>query len=171
MILHRLLSISGRRLALVVALGVLWLLLSGYWNHPTLISFGVLSIALTVWFADRADVVDREGLPLSVFPRIIPYMGWLLLEIGKANLMVAREALRPKITLAPKVFRVPADQPSDLTRTIFANSVTLTPGTVTVDVREKHLLIHALTESFADEAGIADIGRKAANLEAGKADS
>jgi multicomponent Na+:H+ antiporter subunit E len=155
---------------MVVAMGILWLLLSGYWNNATLVGFGILSVGITYWFADRAEVVDREGVPLSIFPRIVTYMGWLFIEIGKANIMVAREALRPKITLAPKVFRVPAHQPSDLTRTIFANSVTLTPGTVTVDVREEYLVIHALTEIFADEEAIAQMGTSVARLEAGKAD-
>ncbi len=143
----------------------LWLLLSGYWDKATLVAFGAFSVAVTLWFSDKADVVDGEGVPTSVFPRILPYMAWLTLEIGKANFMVAREVLRPRIKLAPKLFRVPAAQPSDLTRTIFANSVTLTPGTVTVDVRERGLLIHALDESFADEKGITEMGTRVSRLE------
>lgn len=163
------LKITGRRIVFVGALAILWLLLSGYWDKATLVGFGIFSIAVTLWFADRAEVVDREGVPTSLFPRIISYMGWLLIEIGKANIMVARAVLRPEIKLAPKMIRVPANQPSDLTRVIFANSVTLTPGTVTVDVREDCLLIHALDESFADEASIGEMGRKATGLEAGGA--
>ncbi|MEM9810707.1 MAG: Na+/H+ antiporter subunit E [Pseudomonadota bacterium] len=163
--MRTLFSISGRRLGLALTLTILWLLLSGYLDHATLIGFGVFSIGLIVWIADRAEVIDEEGVPTSIFPRIIGYMGWLFLEIGKANVMVSREALRPVITLSPKMFRVPANQASDLTRTIFGNSVTLTPGTVTVDVREDCLLIHALTEDFADEAAIADMGRRVTRLE------
>jgi multicomponent Na+:H+ antiporter subunit E len=151
---------------MIAGLCALWLLLSGYWNYATLVAFGALSVGLTLWFADRADVVDAEGVPTSIFPRIVPYMGWLMLEIGKANIQVAREVLRRDIRLAPKLIKVPAAQPSDLTRTIFANSVTLTPGTVTVDVRQDSLLIHALDEDFADVAGIADMGDKATRLEA-----
>jgi multicomponent Na+:H+ antiporter subunit E len=166
--LKRFFATTGRSLVLIAGLCALWLLLSGYWNYATLVAFGVFSVGLTVWFADRADVVDREGVPSSVFPKIIPYMGWLVLEIGKANLQVTREVLKKDIKLAPKLIKVPARQPSDLTRTIFANSVTLTPGTVTVDVREDSLLIHALDEGFADIAGIAEMGEKATRLETGK---
>lgn len=161
----RVFSISRRRLAFAAALIILWFLLSGYFSKATLVAFGAFSVAVTWWFAERAETVDREGVPTSVFPGLISYMAWLFLEIGKANVMVAREVLKPKISLAPKMFRVPAPQPSDLTRTIFANSVTLTPGTVTVDVREDALLIHALDESFADIDGIVDMGAKATRLE------
>ncbi|MEM6914258.1 MAG: Na+/H+ antiporter subunit E, partial [Pseudomonadota bacterium] len=143
-------SISGRRFGLAVALSILWLLLSGYWNSATLVGFGAFSVALAVWLADKAEIVDNEGVPSSIFPRILSYTAWLLLEIGKANVQVAREVLRKEIKLSPKLIRVPADQPSDLTRTIFGNSITLTPGTVTVDVREDSMLVHALTEDLAD---------------------
>lgn len=163
----RLFSISGRRLAFIAAMIALWFLLSGYFAKATLVAFGAFTIAVVVWFAERAEVIDREGVPTSVFPGIIPYMGWLTLEIGKANVAVAREVLKRDIKLAPKLFRVPADQRSDLTRTIFANSVTLTPGTVTVDVREDALLIHALDESLADMEGLADMGARVTRLESG----
>jgi len=164
--MRSLLSISGRRFGLAAALALLWLLLSGYWNHATLVGFGVFSVALAVWLADRAEVIDNEGVPTSIFPRIITYTLWLLLEIGKANVQVAREVLRPEIKLTPKLIRIPSDQPSDLTRTIFGNSITLTPGTVTVDVREDSMLVHALTEDLADEDGLAEMGARVTALEA-----
>lgn len=165
--MYRVLKSIGRRLVFVLVLGALWLLLSGYFTKATLVAFGVFSVAVTLWFSDRAEVVDREGVPTSIFPGIFGYTAWLLLEIGKSNVMVAREVLKPTINLAPKLFRVQASQPSDLTRTIFANSVTLTPGTVTVDVRHDSLLIHALDEAFADEEGIGDMGAKVTRLEMG----
>ena len=160
-----LLKIVGRRFILVLGLIALWLLLSGYWDKAVLMGFGAFSIAITLWFSEQAEIVDREGVPTSVFPRIFGYMFWLVFEIGKANLQVTREVLRPQMKLAPKMIRVRADQRSDLTRTIFANSVTLTPGTVTVDVREDSLLIHALDESFADVEAIEAMGIKATRLE------
>ncbi|MEO1042389.1 MAG: Na+/H+ antiporter subunit E [Pseudomonadota bacterium] len=158
-------SISGRRFGLALALSILWLLLSGYWDSATLIGFGAFSVAVAVWFADKAEIVDSEGVPSSIFPRILTYTAWLLLEIGKANVQVAREVLRREIKLSPKLIRVPADQPSDLTRTIFGNSITLTPGTVTVDVREDSMLVHALTEDLADEEGLAEMSAKVTALE------
>ena len=58
------------------------------------------------------------------------------------------------------MIRVPAYQASDLGKTIFGNSVTLTPGTVTVEVEEDTLVIHALTEELADVDAIAAMGEK-----------
>ncbi|MEO1658053.1 MAG: Na+/H+ antiporter subunit E [Pseudomonadota bacterium] len=163
--MRSLLSISGRRFGLAITLALLWLFLSGYWNHATLVAFGAFSVAIAVWLADRAEVVDGEGVPTVLLPGILGYIAWLFLEIGKANVQVAREILRREIKLSPKLIRVPADQPSDLTRTIFGNSITLTPGTVTVDVREDSMLVHALTEDLADEEGLAKMGAQVSALE------
>ncbi len=150
----------GRQIALAVVLFGLWLVLSGYFEKATLVGFGVASVALTVWLTARAGVLDPEGVPTRVFPGILGYMVWLTFEIGKANVVVAREVLRPTLRLSPKMIRVPAYQASDLGKTIFGNSVTLTPGTVTVDVEQDVLVIHALTEDLADVDGIAAMGEK-----------
>lgn len=157
-----LLKSYGRHLALGVSLMALWLLLSGYFEKSTLVGFGVASVMLCVWLADRAGMLDGEGVPTRVFPGIIGYMLWLTFEIGKANLIVAREAIRPTLKLSPKMIRVPAIQASDLGKTIFGNSVTLTPGTVTVELDDGTAVVHALTEALADEEAIADIGRRVA---------
>lgn len=158
-------TLAGRRLALLGGLLVLWLLLSGYFDNPTLIGFGILSVMLTGWLADRAGVLDAEGVPIRIFPGIVTYMTWLTLEIGKANLAVAREVIRPQLRLSPKMIRVPATQSSDLGRVIFGNSITLTPGTVTVDLQPDTVLVHALTEELADVEGIADMGDKVTALD------
>jgi multicomponent Na+:H+ antiporter subunit E len=150
----------GRFAALSVALGALWLLLSGYFEKGTLVGFGALSVAISVWLTHHMGMLDREGVPTRVFPGIVGYMLWLTLEIGKANVIVAREVLRPRLKLSPRMIRVPAYQATDLGKTIFGNSVTLTPGTVTVDVDRDSLTIHALTEALADEAAIAAMGER-----------
>lgn len=153
-------KVAGRRVALVASLFVLWFLLSGYFEKATLVSLGVFSVFLTAWLADRAKVLDAEGVPTRIFPGIIPYMLWLTLEIGKSNIAVAREALRPKLKLSPKMIRVPAYQASDVGKAIFGNSITLTPGTVTVNLRKDEVLIHALSDDFADFKGIKDMGER-----------
>ena len=63
------------------------------------------------------------------------------------------------------MIRIPAYQTTDLGKTIFGNSVTLTPGTVTVDVDQGSLVIHALTEALADETAIADMGERVCGLD------
>ena len=154
-----------RVVVLAGALTALWLALSGYLGNPTLLGFGALSVILTVWLTWHMGILDREGVPTRVFPGILGYMAWLTLEIGKANVLVAREVLRPRLKLSPKMIRIPAYQTTDLGKTIFGNSVTLTPGTVTVDVDRDTLVIHALTEALADEAAIADMGERVCGLD------
>ena len=157
--------IGVRVLALGAALTALWLALSGYLNNPTLLGFGGLSVIVTVWLSWHMGILDREGVPTRVFPGIVGYMAWLVFQIGKANVLVAREVLRPTLRLSPKMVRVPAYQTTDLGKTIFGNSVTLTPGTVTVDVDRDTLVIHALTEGLADEDAIADMGERVCGLD------
>ncbi len=160
-------KIVGRHIALALSLGVLWLCLSGeeHWGNPTLWVFGLASVLLCVWLADRSGMLDREGVPTRIFPGIVGYMLWLTFEIGKANVAVVRHALSPRLKISPKLVEVPADQVSDIGKTIFANSITLTPGTVSVDLHEESILVHALTEDLADVAGMEAMGRKVVVLD------
>ncbi len=155
----------GRYIILAIALSGLWLLLSGYFDKALLLFFGVVSVALSVWLADRAGVLDEEGVPGGLMPRVFGYWGWLAAEIGKANIMVAREAIAVRPNLSPKMVRIPAPSLTAAGRATFANSITLTPGTVSVNLEDDHILIHALTDELADEAAIAEMGARVAAVE------
>ncbi len=155
----------GRFIIFVVALAALWLLLSGYFDHPLLLGFGAASVLFSAWMAHRAHVLDEESVPGGVFPGIFGYMVWLGGEIGKANVMVARQALAVEPTLSPKLFVVPNPPKTTLGKVIFANSITLTPGTVTVDLRENEILVHGLTEELSDVGGITSMGERVARIE------
>jgi len=155
----------GRIVILVIALGALWLLLSGYFDKGLLLFFGIVSVALSVWLAQRADVIDDEGVPSGLMPRIFGYWFWLAKEIGKSNIIVARQALALEPRLSPTLMRVSVKPYTNAGIATFANSITLTPGTVSVNLETDHILVHALTEDLADEAGIADMGTRVANLE------
>jgi multicomponent Na+:H+ antiporter subunit E len=155
----------GRIIILVVALGVLWLLLSGFFDKPLLLAFGAFSVALCVFLALRARVLDGEGVPNGLMPRVFDYWWWLFVEIGKANVVVAREALAIEPKLSPKLIRVPTPTRTNAGLATFANSITLTPGTVSVDLQKDHIVVHALTEALADEASIAAMGRRVAAIE------
>ncbi|MEO1149480.1 MAG: Na+/H+ antiporter subunit E [Pseudomonadota bacterium] len=149
-----------RLVLLSVALGALWLLLSGYFDHPLLLIFGASSVALSVYLAKRAGVLDQEGVPGGVFPGIFAYWWWLFNEIGKSNIAVARQVLALEPKLSPRIFRVPLTPRSNVGKATFANSITLTPGTVSVLVEEETIIIHALTEDLANEAAIAEMGER-----------
>lgn len=155
----------GRFIILVLALGGLWLLLSGYFDKPLLLGFGAASVVFSAWLAHRAGVLDEDGVPTSVFPGIFGYVFWLTVEVGKANLMVARQALAVEPKLSPKLFTVPNPPKSAVGKAIFANSITLTPGTVTIDLRENEILVHGLTEELSDVAGIKAMGERVSKIE------
>jgi len=155
----------GRALILLIALAALWLALSGYFDKPLLLGFGVASVLFSLWMASRAKVIDEEGVPGGIMPGVFGYWIWLALEIGKANIAVARQVLAIEPALSPKLFRVPIAPKTNAGVATFANSITLTPGTVSVDLEPDHILVHALTEDLADLDAIADMGRRVARIE------
>ena len=121
-----------------------WLLLSGHYT-PLLLSFGVGSCALVVYISLRMDVVDEEGVPLHVSGRFWLYVPWLMKEIFFANVAVARVILSPRMPISPRIVVFRGSQQTDLGRAIYANSITLTPGTITTGVEGQRFEIHALT--------------------------
>ncbi len=131
-------------------LAAVWLLLSGHYT-PLMLVFGALSCAFVAFLAHRFDLVDHESHPLRVGWRLPVYWLWLLVEIVKANFDVGKRILDPSLPIEPILFEVEASQKTDLGKVIFANSITLTPGTISVDVGEDRILVHALTREGADE--------------------
>ncbi|HIB09311.1 MAG TPA: hypothetical protein EYO20_05645 [Gemmatimonadetes bacterium] len=133
-----------RAFGLGAILFIFWLLLSGHYT-PMLIGFGLGSSVLVVYLATRMDVVDHEGLPLQLGGRFWVYFPWLMKEIFIANVKVARIILSPKLPISPVMTHFRASQESDLGKAIYANSITLTPGTITTGIQGQDLEIHALT--------------------------
>ncbi|TNE41211.1 MAG: cation transporter [Alphaproteobacteria bacterium] len=140
-----------------------WLLLSGHYT-VLITSFGVASCLFSALIAYRMDVIDRESHPLHLWPRVIVYWGWLLVEIYKANIDVAKCVLFPKKYLRPSLFETKASQKTDLGKVIYANSITLTPGTVTVDLDGDVILVHALTKGGADGIKTGDMDQRVTRL-------
>ncbi|MEM6537212.1 MAG: Na+/H+ antiporter subunit E [Pseudomonadota bacterium] len=155
----------SRIVILSIALAGLWLLLSGYFDKPLLLIFGAASVATTIYLTIRADVLDGEGVPDGLMPKVFGYWWWLAVEIGKANIEVARHALAIKPKLSPTLLKITTPTKTNAGYATFCNSVTLTPGTVTVDLEPSYFVVHALTEDLADEAAINDMGRRVAALE------
>ncbi len=155
----------GRRLLygviLTVVLAAIWLLLSGMWWHGIITGFGVLSVILSIYMAARFGVIDGETVPFTNLVRFGRYWVWLGNEIFKANVQVVKLALAPDLNIKPVMTHVGVTEGSDLAKTTYANSITLTPGTVTVEVEEGGFLIHALDESFVDTEAFIDMGKRA----------
>jgi len=142
-------NINKHAISLGLFLAVIWLLLSGHYTL-LLLSCGLFSVALVVVLALRMDVVDHEGHPLHLNSKaLVIYWCWLLKEIFVSNIYVCRLILSPAMPISPTVIALRSSQSSDLARVIFANSITLTPGTVTIDVDGDITEVHAITEEAA----------------------
>ena len=154
-----------RAVASAVFLMALWLLMSGVYKS-LVIGFGlgsVLLICLVLW---RMDKVDGDHVQIRLNPiRFLGYIIWLFGEIAKSNWAVTRVILSPLMPIRQKMFVVPQSQKTDLAQVIFANSITLTPGTISVETEESGLLVHALSYSPEDDASLADMDRRVTAVE------
>ena len=148
-----------------IVLSVLWLLLSGFWDNSLLLGLGVVSVVLTLIVSARMGVIDREGHPVHLALRGLFYWPWLIKEIVVANVDVAKAILGMTDDVRPSMFTIKASQRTDLGKTIYANSITLTPGTVTIGLRDDELTIHALTPSAKEGLASGEMDRRVTNLE------
>jgi multicomponent Na+:H+ antiporter subunit E len=150
---------------MLVALFAAWLLLSGYFQ-AFLLTLGVLSCVLVVVIALRMDVVDHEAFPIHLTPRILTYWAWLLKEIWLAAIDVTKRVLSPSMPISPTLIELPTTQHSELGQVIYANSITLTPGTFTIRIYGNRVLVHALSQEGADGLAEGDMDRRVTALEA-----
>jgi len=135
---------ATRYILLCLSLFGFWLLLSGHYE-PLILSFGVSSCVLVSYMAWRMDREDRFAFVIPLSFRFFGYLVWLLKEIFTANVSVARIILNPRLPISPIMVPFKASQKSDLGRMIYANSITLTPGTITTGTHGEVFRIHALT--------------------------
>jgi len=156
-----------RAIGLGVVLLGFWLALSGHYT-PMLISFGVGSSIFVVWVANRMDVVDHEGVPLHLTWRFLVYFPWLMKEVFVANLQVAKLILDPKMPISPRMVVFHGSQVTDLGRVIYANSITLTPGTITTGVEGKEYQIHALSAADLETGEEVEMNVRCTWVEQGK---
>ena len=144
----------------------LWLALSGHFE-PLLLSLGLLSAAAVSFVSRRMGIIDAEGQPLELMPGLLRYAPWLAKEIVRACIDVAWRIVQPSLPIQPTIIRVPANQQTVAGRVIFANSITLTPGTISLDVLEKEIEVHALTAESAADLQSGEMGKRVEHLESG----
>ena len=114
----------------------------------------------------RMNRVDDDTIQIELNPlKFIGYICWLLVEIAKCNIAVTKTILSSSVPTKQNLFDVPYTQRTDLGQVIFANSITLTPGTVTVETEDGHFLVHALSYSHNDLAALADMDRRVSTTE------
>lgn len=151
---------SPKHIASLLAVAIfLWLVWSGQ-TKALLLSLGALSAVITVWIAVRMEIIDHESYPLELSRKLVTYWFWLSKEIVVSNFDVARRILSRKPGISSSIARVATGKRSNIGRAIYANSITLTPGTVAIDVGEDYILIHALTKAHADRVKAGDMARR-----------
>ena len=133
---------------LFVILLSLWLLMSGHYTF-LITSLGVISCLFCVYLAKRANLIDKEGLPLFFLPRLLNYLLWLFKEIFNSNIGTAKAIITGNIN--PEIFIVKSSQNTDVAKVTYANSITLTPGTVTTQINENEFEVHALNSDFGND--------------------
>jgi multicomponent Na+:H+ antiporter subunit E len=143
-----------------------WLLLSGHYT-PLLIGLGVASTALVVYLTMRMGLADEEGAPFHLAGRFGLYVPWLMKEIFVSNVAVARIILDPKLPIDPALGRFRASQETELGRMIHAQSITLTPGTITTGMSGKDFELHALVAAELTGREEAEMDRRCTLLERG----
>lgn len=144
---------------LLGTLAAIWFGLSGM-TKPLILAFGAASVILSAILAYRFDILDRESSPYARMPQLMMYWAWLVVEIFKANWVVIKACLRSNLDINPALVKVKTGCESDLAKTVFANSITLTPGTVSVAVEGDKILVHALYEEEAGPGAFDEMDRR-----------
>lgn len=157
-----------RTIFTAIFLFVLWYLLSGL-TKPLVLGLGVASAVVATIFVRRMDdAADSDRLELRMGPfASIGYLFWLLKEIAKANWSVTKVIMSPDMPMRQHFFSTPFSQKSELGQAVFGNSITLTPGTITVEVEADHFLVHALEYSDTTMDELAEMDGQVLKVEEG----
>ena len=153
-----------RTLLAALILFVLWLLLSGHYN-PLLLTFGALSCIFVAWIAYKMRLISANSSTLKFNLKLPIFAPWFFIEIIKSNLDVCRRILSPKLPIDPIFVTVNASQLDDLGKAVFANCITLTPGTYSVDTHSDSIEVHALTKELAEYLQKGELCKRIAKLE------
>lgn len=159
---------------MTLALMAFWVVLSGKLDGFHL-SIGIVS-AFAISLGTHRLLILPPAIgpqavhPLAAYPwrRFLNYLPWLIWQIAVANVHIAYVVLHPRMPISPRMIRVQAKLPHALARLTLGTSITLTPGTITVDVQGDDFLVHALTATSAQgllpDQGDGSMQRRVENL-------
>jgi multicomponent Na+:H+ antiporter subunit E len=151
--------------SLFISLAILWLLLSGYYTG-LLLSLGFLSVFFVTMISLRMGLLPYDQ-PETFFRFIkyIPYGFWLVIEILKSNIDVCKRILNPRLPISPRWVTIKSSQTSEFGEIVYANSITLTPGTISIDVNDNNIDVHALSESGVDGLETGEMDKRVSQAE------
>ena len=146
-----------------VVLSIFWLLLSGF-LAPLLLSFGVISVVVVVFVLKRMDEVENEPSQSSTSLRLIRYIPWLIGQIISSSIHVTKLIWGSPDKVSPAIAKVSVKEVPQSSLVLYANSITLTPGTLSVDLEEDQVTVHALHKSSIDELKEGAMEKKIAGI-------
>jgi len=140
------------------------MLLSGH-TSVLLLSLGLASVVLVTWLVSRMDHNDKAPVRMLFSIKFISYLGWLIWQVIITNIDVAKRIWNPSLPIKPASRKIKVTIKDPLIKTIYANSITLTPGTVTTEVGEDYFIVHALNSEGLDELEEGEMQRRLISLE------
>ena len=135
---------------LALALIAAWLIWSGLYT-PLLLGLGALSVGLTLVLALRMRLFRKSVFALDLVPRMFGFWASLLIDIVRSNIQVARIVLSPKLPTAPVLVKLEPKGLGPIGQATLANSITLSPGTITIDSEQHQMLVHCVDAVSADD--------------------
>jgi multicomponent Na+:H+ antiporter subunit E len=126
-----------------IILMFVWVALTGSFLFANYV-FGFLLSFVIMWVSRLGDEGSRKYF--AVLPRFVGFVLFFFFELLKANLQVAYEVMTPRLNMKPGIVKVPLDAKTDFEITMLANLISLTPGTLSIDVSadKKVLYVHAM---------------------------
>ncbi|MGQ9424447.1 Na+/H+ antiporter subunit E [Gilvimarinus sp. F26214L] len=150
--------------SIFTVLSLIWLLNSGHYT-ALLLALGLLSVIVVVWIAHLMDVVDHESQPFHLTIKLPGYYWWLLRQLVASNIDVAVRVWRGPAAISPCMASLPMSQRTDMGKVIYANSITLTPGTVAMDLQGDTVIVHSLTSDNIADLRKGEMDRRVSQLE------
>ena len=153
--------------SLAALLYLFWILLSGFFT-PFLLASGLVCSVVVAIACHHAKLVDFESHPIERLPHLCLYGVWLLKEIFFCGWSVTKIILNPRLPITPTLVRFKPLQNTDFGRVVHANSITLTPGTITVEAGDGEFLVHGITTESANGCIDSEMDRRVLSLEDGE---
>ncbi len=150
--------------SLIIVLTIAWLLWSGIYK-PIIFGLGVFSVAITAYLAVRMNFFEHTGGLQHMALRLPLYWAWLLKEIIKSSIEVARIVLSPSLPIKPQVVQITSEKDKELPQVILGNSITLSPGTITIDIDGSEILVHCINDATADDLKSGELMKRVDQLE------
>ncbi len=153
-----------RILVASIVLFSLWLLLSGHYG-ALLLSLGALSSVFVAWVSEKLGLFNNDYSTLKLNLKLPKFLPWFFFEVLKSNIDVSKRILHPKLPIEPNIMSLDASQHGDVATALYANCITLTPGTYSLDLDSNNIEVHSLTKALAEDLQTGEMSKHIAALE------